>query len=79
MGRLIPGHGGVGDGPERGNTRIERLLREEAIMGARAVLGSCHCSEAWLCRYDWRKRIYFDVRNKSIGFREAGTMACIVI
>ncbi len=36
----------MGHGSERGNTRIERLLREEAMMGAKALLGFCYCREA---------------------------------
>lgn len=46
MGRFIPGCGRVGDGPERGSTRIERVFREEAMRGTKAVLALCQCSEA---------------------------------
>ena len=48
MGRFIPGCGRVGDGPERGSTRIERVFREEAMRGIKAVFALCQCSEAWL-------------------------------
>lgn len=44
MGRYVSWRGRMGDGPERGNIRIERLLREEAMMGAKAILGSRYCS-----------------------------------
>ena len=40
MGRQLPRRGRVGDGSERGNTRIERLLREEAMMVQRGYLVS---------------------------------------
>ena len=61
MGRYVPWRGRMGDGPERGNIRIERLLREKAMMDAKAVLGTCTCNGVWLCQYIYRTRIYFDV------------------
>ena len=65
----------MGDGPERGNTRIKRLLREEAMMDTEVALYSCYCSEAWLCQYNCGTRIHFRVWKKSMRYRETGILA----
>ena len=63
----------MGDGPERGNTRIERLLREEAMKGGNAVSGFCYYGE---CLAVSIQSPYEDrLCNKSMGYRKAGILA----
>lgn len=51
----------MGDGPERGNTRIERLFRKEAMIGAKAVEGNYYYREAWLLSVQSPCEMYLDV------------------
>ena len=65
----------MGDGPERGNTRIERLLREEAMNDGMRFPVPVTTVNVWLCQYSRRTRIDFDVCNKSMDYCKAGILA----
>ena len=58
----------MGDGPERGNTRIERLFREKAMKGAKAVMSSCRCTEVRLFQHEGLTRTHLDVPDKSVEY-----------